>query len=79
MTALYCTLLLPLVGTVLLGFVGHSRKAGWINVGVSALTFGASLWLALNVLEGGAILSPTRCSTWTCSTSTWWRSRPSSD
>lgn len=58
MTALYCTLLLPLVGTVLLGFVGHSRKAGWINVGVSALTFGASLWLALNVLEGGAILSP---------------------
>jgi len=57
-TALYCTLLLPLVGTVLLGFVGHSRKAGWINVGVSALTFGASLWLALNVLEDGALLSP---------------------
>jgi hydrogenase-4 component F len=51
--ALDLMLISPLAGALLLGVMGHSRKAGWINVGLCALTFIASLLLALDVLAEG--------------------------
>ena len=37
--ALNLMLFLPLAGALLLGLLGHSSKAGWINLAVCALTF----------------------------------------
>lgn len=47
---------MPLVGAILLGALGHSRKAGWINVGFCAASFAATLRLALDVLDHGPLL-----------------------
>ena len=58
MTALALLLLLPLGGAALLALVGHRAGAGWLNTLCSAATFAASLWLALSVLEHGALLTP---------------------
>lgn len=58
MIALYSILLIPLLGTFMLGLIGHSRRAGWLNVIISGATFVASLLLALNILKGGPLLSP---------------------
>ncbi|MDE2089215.1 MAG: hydrogenase 4 subunit F, partial [Gammaproteobacteria bacterium] len=55
--AVYPVLLIPLFGAVLLGAIGHSRKAGWVNVAVCAATFAASLRLALDVLDYGPLLT----------------------
>ena len=49
MTLLDITLLSPLVGGLLLAFVGHRPIGGWINVAVGAVTFAASLAMALDV------------------------------
>jgi hydrogenase-4 component F len=56
-TLLEVTLLAPLLGAVLLAFVGHRPVAGWINVVVGAVTFAASLAMALNVFAHGPQLS----------------------
>jgi hydrogenase-4 component F len=56
-TLLEVTLLAPLLGALLLAFVGHRPYAGWINVVVGAVTFGASLAMALNVFEHGPQMS----------------------
>ncbi len=58
MTALQFMLGLPLVGALLFALVGHSRKAGWINIAVCAGSFAAALALALDVLDDGPLLSP---------------------
>ncbi len=60
MTPLWLMLMIPLSGIVLLAFIGHLRLAGWINVALSACTLAASLWLAVLVLAGGPLLSPSR-------------------
>ncbi|OGI69915.1 MAG: hydrogenase 4 subunit F [Candidatus Muproteobacteria bacterium RBG_16_60_9] len=57
MTLLEVTLLAPLLGSVLLTFVGHRPIGGWINVSTCAVTFGASLLMALNVFAHGPTLS----------------------
>ena len=57
MSLLDATLLAPLLGGVLLAFVGHRPFAGWINVAVSAATFGASFAVAIDVFENGPRLS----------------------
>ncbi len=49
-------LLVPLAGVIILAVLGHSRRAGWINIGISLLTFLASLGLAAVVLEKGHLL-----------------------
>lgn len=48
------TLAAPLFGGLLLALTGHSRRAAAVNVLVSAVTFTASLFLALDVLHHGA-------------------------
>ena len=58
MTPLDLVLWLPLVGGLLLATVPNHRVAGYINVGVSAGTFAASVWLAWIVLRAGPLLSP---------------------
>jgi len=60
MIALWLTLLIPLIGILLQTLIGHTRPAGWVNVILSAMTFAASLGLALGVLEYGPLLSPSR-------------------
>lgn len=57
MTLLEITLLAPLVGGLLLVFVGHRTLGGWINVATCTVTFGASLAMALDVFAHGPQLS----------------------
>jgi hydrogenase-4 component F len=56
-TLLEITLLVPLLGGLLLALTGHRPIGGWINVATSAITFAASLAMALNVLAHGPQLS----------------------
>ncbi|GAB0147823.1 MULTISPECIES: hydrogenase 4 subunit F [Marichromatium] len=49
MSALILILLLPLAGALALAFVSSVRWAGWINLGVAALTLAAALWLGWTV------------------------------
>ena len=60
MTLLEVTLLVPLLGGLLLAIVGHRPVAGWINVAVGVVTFGAALAMALEVFAHGPQLSPSR-------------------
>ncbi len=57
MSALYTTLLLPLLGTLTMAALPRCRVAGWLNVLFAAATLGAASWLALTVLEQGPQLS----------------------
>ncbi|NCP40448.1 MAG: hydrogenase 4 subunit F, partial [Rhodoferax sp.] len=58
MTLLEATLLAPLAGGLILAIIGHRPVAGWINIAVGAVTFGASLAMALDVFDHGPQLSP---------------------
>jgi len=60
MTLLEATLLAPLAGGLILAIIGHRPVAGWINIVVGAVTFGASLAMALDVFDHGPQLSPSR-------------------
>ena len=54
MTALLFTVFTPAVGILVLALVPTLRLSGWLNLGFSALSFAASLVMALEVLEKGA-------------------------
>ena len=60
MTLLDITLLSPLIGSLLLAFIGHRPIGGWINVAVGAVTFATSLAMALDVFAHGPTLSSGR-------------------
>ncbi len=60
MIAAYLLLLVPVVGMLLLSWVNDSHKAGRINIRFNAVALFASLWLAVDVLLEGPILSPTQ-------------------
>ena len=51
---LYLVLGIPLVGMVLLVFLGHRRVGAALNIGVSALTFAAACALTLQVMRTGS-------------------------
>jgi len=57
MTALGLTLLIPLLGILLLGGIGHWRCAGGVNLVISILTFSTALFMAIDVFQHGPILS----------------------
>ena len=57
MTLLEITLLSPLIGGLLLAFIGHRPVGGWINVAVGTVTFVTSLAMALDVFAHGPTLS----------------------
>ncbi len=58
MSALYLTLLLPLVGTLLFGLIGHWRSAGTLNILISGAGFLCALQLAVDIFNQGPMLSP---------------------
>ncbi len=49
MNGLLLTLLAPVVGGLMLALIRPLKLSGWLNLGVSALSFAASLWLAWSV------------------------------
>ncbi|NJA08480.1 hydrogenase 4 subunit F [Methylococcaceae bacterium WWC4] len=57
MIAAYLVMLIPLVGILFFAFVGHQRETGQLNVRFNAVTLLATVWLAVNVLNNGTILS----------------------
>ncbi|MGR8931622.1 MAG: hydrogenase 4 subunit F [Gammaproteobacteria bacterium] len=57
MIAAYLVLLIPFFGIVFFAFAGHKHETGALNVRFNALTLAATIWLAINVLNNGTILS----------------------
>jgi len=57
MIAAYLVLLIPLVGIVFFAFAGHKQETGQLNTRFNAVTLAATVWLAINVLNNGTILS----------------------
>ena len=60
MIAAYLLLFIPLAGMLILSWVNDSHQAGRINIRFNAVALMASLWLAVNVLLQGPILSNTQ-------------------
>lgn len=57
MIAAYLVLLIPFVGIVFFALVGHEADTGKLNVRFNASCLLATVWLAINVLNQGTILS----------------------
>ena len=57
MIAAYLVLLIPFVGIVFFAFGGHKQNTGQANVRFNVLSLLATIWLAVNVLNNGTILS----------------------
>lgn len=57
MIAAYLVLLIPFIGILFFAFSGHKTDTGNINVRLNAFTLLATLWLAINVLNAGTLLS----------------------
>ncbi|MGZ8190798.1 MAG: hydrogenase 4 subunit F [Methylococcaceae bacterium] len=57
MIAAYLVLLIPFIGIILFAFSGHKTDTGKINIRLNAITLLATLWLAINVLDAGSLLS----------------------
>jgi hydrogenase-4 component F len=55
MTALLITLLVPLIGGFALALMRSLGPSGWLNLAISVLTLGGSLWLAWCVADEGSI------------------------
>ena len=55
MIALTVTLLLPALGALLLAGLRSQVLAGWLNVAIALAGFVTSVWLALTVLDQGAL------------------------
>src|SRR5664280_93779 len=57
MIAAYLVLLIPFVGIVFFALAGHKADTGKLNVRFNAICLLATIWLAINVLNQGTILS----------------------
>lgn len=57
MIAAYLVLLIPFIGIVIFAFAGHQQNTGQLNVRFNAISLAATIWLAVNVLNNGTILS----------------------
>jgi hydrogenase-4 component F len=55
MIALLITLLMPVAGAIIMALVRPPGLAGWLNVTISTITFGAAAWLTWTVAESGEI------------------------
>ncbi len=60
LTALDLTLLIPLLSALIFALIGHWRHTGWLNCLFTALTWLASLQLALQILNQGPQLAHDR-------------------
>jgi len=59
MSALLLTVFIPLLGGLLLAVLASLSVGGWVNLGVSAASFAASVWLAAGVLDGELVTGAT--------------------
>ncbi|MCD2451614.1 hydrogenase 4 subunit F [Methylicorpusculum oleiharenae] len=57
MIAAYMLLLIPFLGIVFFGLTGHRDDTGKVNIGFNTLSFLASVWLAVKVLNIGSLYS----------------------
>ena len=57
MIAAYLVLLIPLVGIVFFALAGHRTDTGKFNVWFNGVSLLATIWLAINVLNQGTIIS----------------------
>jgi len=57
MIAAYLVLLIPFSGIVFFAFAGHRQETGRLNVRFNAVNLLATVWLAVNVLNNGTLLS----------------------
>jgi hydrogenase-4 component F len=60
MIAAYLVLLIPFVGIVFFALAGHRADTGKLNVRFNAICLLATIWLAINVLNQGTILSSSK-------------------
>ncbi|MBS4049986.1 MAG: hydrogenase 4 subunit F [Methylomonas sp.] len=57
MIAAYLVLSIPFAGILFFAFAGHRQETGRLNVRFNAVTLAATVWLAINVLNNGTLLS----------------------
>ena len=57
MIAAYLVLLIPLLGMAFFALAGHRADSGPWNIRLNAVNLAATVWLAINVLREGTILS----------------------
>ncbi len=57
MIAAYLVLLIPFLGIIFFAFAGHRADTGKLNVRFNAVCLVSTIWLAINVLNQGTILS----------------------
>jgi len=57
MIATYLVLLIPLVGIIYFALAGHKTDTGKLNVWFNGICLLATIWLAINVLNQGTIIS----------------------
>lgn len=57
MIAAYLVLLIPLLGMAFFALAGHRADSGLLNIRLNAVNLAATVWLAINVLREGTILS----------------------
>ncbi len=57
MIAAYLVLLIPLIGIVYFALAGHRTDTGKLNIRFNGANFLATIWLAINVLNQGTIIS----------------------
>ncbi len=57
MNALAATLIFPLLGIIILAFIGHRKSAKNVNLGICTATFITALLLAIDIFEQGSMLS----------------------
>ena len=57
MIAAYLVLLIPSIGIIFFAVSGHREDIGKYNVRLNAICLLATVWLAINVLNQGTILS----------------------
>ncbi len=55
MNALAWTLICPLAGALLLGWLKEPRRGAWLNIALAGFGFAASVWLTLTVLRDGPL------------------------
>ncbi|MFI3135997.1 MAG: hydrogenase 4 subunit F [Methylococcaceae bacterium] len=60
MIAAYLVLLIPFIGILFFALSGHKADTGKINVWFNAVCLFATVWLAINVLNNGSILSESK-------------------
>ncbi|MCQ8130524.1 hydrogenase 4 subunit F [Methylomonas rivi] len=57
MIAAYLVLSIPFAGILFFAFAGHRQETGRLNVRFNAVTLAATVWLVINVLNNGTLLS----------------------